>query len=136
MESESGAILWQPRSETTDDVPVDSLVPAAPPAPLAPQTKEKAKSMLNLQFSLGPGNMKYHTVTPSLVPPKHSVWTCEKFYEILTSTNVSEHIHALLSTESNPSLPPNINNLQLQLVHYLISLPCLGHGDYDKEAAT
>ena len=59
-----------------EDAPVDSLVPAAPPAPLAPQTKEKAKSMLNLQFSLGPGNLKYHTVTStSVLPPKKAVGT-------------------------------------------------------------
>ena len=57
-----GAPSWQPRSDPVEDavVPPESSLPTvAVAAPLAPQTKEKAKSMLNLQFSLGPGNFRF-----------------------------------------------------------------------------
>ena len=61
----NGGDPWQPRSDQVEDAsaaPDSSLLAeaaAAPLAPLAPQTKEKAKSMLNLQFSLGPGNFQF-----------------------------------------------------------------------------
>ena len=62
----AAAPSWQPRSDPVDDN-VDALhqtsTAAAASAPLAPQTKEKAKSMLNLQFSLGPGTLHGESVT-------------------------------------------------------------------------
>ena len=61
----AAAPSWQPRSDPVDDN-VDALqtsTTAAASAPLAPQTKEKAKSMLNLQFSLGPGTDTGESVT-------------------------------------------------------------------------